>query len=70
MTKAGGLFSFLTLIVLIVGKFKAKKDLNGIKGTESFLDKEIRHRNAFVGDMHIYQLIIITGVFFSINFLM
>ena len=70
MTKAGGLFIFVSMILLIFSKYTAKKELKEMKNSESFFEKEIRHRNAFVGDMHIYQMIIITGVFFSINFLM
>ncbi len=63
------LFSFV-LVIQIIQKFTSMSRYKSQVHSETFQEKEFRHYESFVLDMHIYQIAIVAGVFFSSNFFM
>ncbi len=67
---SAALAAFFVLVIMLVQKFMGIRYANEIKAQETVVEREIRHHRAFLNDMHIYQMIMICGCLFSLNFLM
>ena len=51
---SAALGSTLVLVIMISSKFSAMQYAKDHRGTESLIEREFRHRQAFLTDMHIY----------------
>ena len=67
---SAALASLAVLCIMISSKFSAIQYAKEHKATETLPEREFRHRNAFLSDMHIYQMVMVCGCLFSLNFLM
>ena len=53
-----------------IQKFTGMRKAEANRMHESLIEKEFRHRTAFLNDMHIYQFIALAGILYSMSYLM